>query len=447
MKPIRFVLACVILISACAPRVPLPTATEIVEVSPAPPLVVTATLLPQPVQSGTITPESTARHLRIFEQLWNTVDTQYVYPDFHGVDWEAAYSEFESRIESGLSDEIFWQAMREMVDRLADDHSAFLTPSEAREEDDQLSGTLAYVGIGVYAAAQDDKEQAVIFHVFPGSPAAEAGLRVHDAILRIDGQRVVDADGTEHLDWLRGPTGTSTVLTVRSPGAAPREVTVTRRRISGTLHSTGRVLPVEAANQSIGYIMIPTLWDTAIEDSTRQVLRDLTSGGQLDGLIVDMRINAGGSSNNLLALLGFFTAGQHGEFAGRDQTRPLEVVADPIGNSQNVPLVILISPDTQSYAEVLSGVLREAGRAQLVGQTTAGNIETIYGYDFEDGSRAWIARETFIPPSGDDWETTGLIPDVTVAADWDEFADQDDPYIAAALDLLTQPVGTALPPN
>ncbi|HJW82890.1 MAG TPA: hypothetical protein VJ754_01175, partial [Anaerolineae bacterium] len=74
---------------------------------------------------------------------------------------------------------------------------------------------------------------------------------------------------------------------------------------------------------------------------------------------------------------------------------------------------------------------------------TAGNIETVYGYDFEDGSRAWIARETFIPPSGDNWENVGLAPGVRVDRAWDEFTEADDPYLAAALELLAPTAGAS----
>jgi C-terminal peptidase prc len=448
MKQTRSLLLTLALLIACAPRTPLPTAslepTQRPTTIPTPtPIVVTAAsptpiVEPTPTAASTLDPETTTRHQRIFEQVWNTVDAQYVYPDFNGLNWAAVYDEFRARIDAGLSDEDFWRAMSEMIDRLGDDHSTFVTPAEAQEEDAQLQGDLSYVGIGVYSGIQADKQQAVIFTVFPGSPADEAGLRAHDAILAIDGRPVVAADGASNLDLLRGPSGVDLALRVRSPGEAPREGFLIRRRIDGALRATGQLLD-SPDGRRIGYLMVPSLWDAGIKSSARQALAALMAGGRLDSLIVDMRINGGGVSTNLLALLGIFTDGQRGEFAGRDQPRPLTVIAEPIGNSQDVPLIILVGPDTESYAEVFSGVLREAGRARLVGMTTAGNIETVYGYDFEDGSRAWIARETFVPPSGEDWEQAGLVPDMIVDAAWDEFTDEDDPCLAAALQLLVQP--------
>jgi C-terminal peptidase prc len=441
----------VLLLVACAPRTPEPIPLATPAASPTSDASPTPEPTPTPVAVATTAPpvtkeplandaEATARQRRIFEQLWNTLDTQYVYADFNGVDWDAVYVEFSARIEGGLSDEDFWRAMSEMIDRLGDDHSTFLTPAEAREQDEQLGGTLTYIGIGVEAGVQADKAQAVIYNVFPGSSAEQAGLRPHDAILAIDGEAVVLPDGTDNLDKLRGELGSSVALTVRSPGGLPRQVTLQRRRVNGTLQVTGRLLSGDSAGR-IGYMMVPNLWDTAIESSARETLAALMAGGRLDGLIIDMRTNNGGLSTNLLALLGFFVHGSHGEFIGRDGVRALTVTPDPIGNSQEVPLIILISEASVSYAEVFTGVLREAGRARLVGQTSAGNIETIYGYDFEDGSRAWIARETFVPPSGDDWENAGLDPDVRLDADWDEFTEANDPAIAVALELLARPAG------
>lgn len=457
----RLLLAILSIFAACVPRTPIPgrtptplpgtpvefqagstletTATSIEIEAP------TATEALAPTTLLTVDADTVDRHERIFEQLWNTLNTQYVYPDFNGVDWSAVYDDFKARVAAGQSDEEFWRSMSEMIKQLDDDHSNFMTPIEAREQDDQLNGNLSYTGIGVEAGAQEEKRQAVIYTVFPGSPAEEAGLSAHDAILEIDGQPAVNADGTHNLELIRGEPGTPVVLKVKSPGQTPRDVSIVRRRIGGSLRVNGRLLS-EAPGWRIVYLFIPNLWDAAIESSARQALTELMSTGSLDGLIVDMRTNSGGLSTNLLALLGFFTEGQHGEFVSRDSVRALTVTADPIGNSQQVPIVILISRASVSYAEVFSGVLREAGRARLVGQTTAGNIETIYGYDFEDGSRAWIARETFVPPSGDDWEATGLVPDVPIDADWDEFTEQNDPALAAALELLA-PLAGNIPPN
>jgi len=133
-------------------------------------------------------------------------------------------------------------------------------------------------------------------------------------------------------------------------------------------------------------------------------------------------------------LLAFFASGQMGEFVSRNgATTPIRVRAAGIGNSQQVPLTVLISSATESFAEVLAGTLQAARRATLVGQSTAGNVEVLRSHEFEDGSRLWLAEETFRLPDGSSWEGSGLIPDVLIPLGWDEYTEDSDPVLAAAL--------------
>src|SRR4030095_9213693 len=184
----------------------------------------------------------------------------------------------------------------------------------------------------------------------------------------------------------------------------------------------------------IGYILIPSFLDETIPD---QVKKTLETFGDLDGLILDNRMNGGGASNVLIPMLGFFTSGSVGDFVSRNAKRPLEISAKPVRNSQSVPLVVLIGKDTISYGEVFAGVLQDLGRAKIVGQTSKGNVETLRGHNFADGSQAWIAQERFEPiRSKVNWEKRGVKPDVEAHAEWDTFTFEDDPGVAAALRLL-----------
>jgi carboxyl-terminal processing protease len=188
----------------------------------------------------------------------------------------------------------------------------------------------------------------------------------------------------------------------------------------------------------IGYIFLPHLGDETIPGQVRDALRAMTAPGPLDGLILDNRLNGGGASPVLEALLGLFTEGTPGYFVSRDDARPLEIEAEDVGGSQAVPLVVLVEVETASYGEVLSGVLGESGRATLIGQTTFGNVETLWAFGFEDGSRAWIAREAFqfADQAVGEWEDTGIVPDIVVPTRWDLFTEANDPAMAAALDVL-----------
>lgn len=392
-----------------------------------------ATALAQPTPELQINPEvSKDTQLEVFDEMVPIISDVYVYPDFNGKDWNAIAANYRARIEAGLSTEQFYDAMQAMIVELGDEHSGFESPADVAQSEADLSGNNDYVGVGIYILPQLEKNQAAVIFVFPGSPAELSGLKPHDTILAVDGLPIV-ANGESFLFLARGPECSALVLTVRSPGGEPRDVMIVRQRIQSPLLIDSRLIPTSDGSR-IGYIFLPTFFDQTIPGQVEEALR---SFGPLDGLIIDNRLNGGGSSEVVEPILAFFASGTMGEFVSRDGKRPLTITANPIENSQDVPLVILVSEETVSFGEIFSGVLRDSGRAQIVGQTSLGNVEILHGYDFDDGSRLWIAAETFDSAFSDtDWEKTGIIPDLAVTADWDEFIFETDPAIPAALSLL-----------
>ena len=152
-----------------------------------------------------------------------------------------------------------------------------------------------------------------------------------------------------------------------------------------------------------------------------------------------MRINGGGALDVLRPSLGFFTRGDIGRLVNRRGSRlTIAIRAENVGLSQRLPLAVLIGPATESYAEVFAGALQAKGRAKLLGQNTAGNIETLRAHEFEDGSRLWLAEESFKLTNGNSWEGAGLAPDITIAAGWDEHTADNDPVIVAAMQVLSE---------
>jgi C-terminal peptidase prc len=365
------------------------------------------------------------------------VNDNYLYSDFNGQDWDSIGVEYRARIEEGLSDEDFYAAMEEMVFRLNDDHSAFLNPEDAASEDSEFAGENDFVGIGVLTTAIPERDRIAIILTFPGSPAEQAGLKPHDSILEADGVPVLDENGIRR-DLLRGPAGTQVTLTVQSPGEAPRQVNVIRNRVNGPVPVFYTWL--ESSNGGkIGYILLTTFADETTDDQVAEAIEQLTQEAPLDGLVLDNRYNSGGADNVARGVLSYFTSGVLGHFVDRDQVqRSMEVIGNNLYDSYTIPLVVLIGPDTASFGEIFSGVLRDAGRAHLIGEQTEGNIELLWGYDFEDGSRAWIAKETFRPANHpeQDWEREGIAPDEIITSNWDEVTLENDPVIQAALNYL-----------
>ncbi|HSO27871.1 MAG TPA: S41 family peptidase, partial [Anaerolineales bacterium] len=177
--------------------------------------------------------------------------------------------------------------------------------------------------------------------------------------------------------------------------------------------------------------------DLTVIDQVGTALRTLTAEAPLDGLILDNRHNAGGANTVLEGVLSYFTQGLVGYFVNRWEERPLYIEAVDVNGSQHLPLVVLIGEDTASFGEVFAGILQDLERATLIGVPTMANVETLYVYDFVDGSSAWIAHDTFRPVnSNPDWETTGVIPDITVPSEWDQITQATDPAINAALSFF-----------
>lgn len=112
-----------------------------------------------------------------------------------------------------------------------------------------------------------------------------------------------------------------------------------------------------------------------------------------------------------------------------------------VNGSQTVPTVVLVRTNTVSYGEEMSGILQAGGRATVIGQTTRGNVETLHAFGLDDGSRVWLATETFDATGATygPWEETGIIPDVDVPTRWDLYDETGDPALAAAVDLLSTP--------
>ena len=397
----------------------------------------TPTLVIQSAKTGSpLSPVMRDQHRRIFRSVWRTVQQHYLYEDYRGVDWLAVRQEFAPLVDAAQDDAAFWALMQAMIAQLGDEHSSFLTPEEALTEDRAMHGELDYVGIGVFIAVPEDVDYGVILFPLPDSPAAVAGLRPHERILSVAGTPACcDEDGFDNLHLLRGPEGTDVEVVLQSSDTVTRTVRVRRERIQTQVPILSRHLPL--GERTIGYVMVPTLWDGTIAERMRSTLVDLAAEDELSGLILDLRVNGGGAFTELYEVLSLFVDGEVGYFYRHGAKRDmLTIKSDPVVGSQDMPLIVLIGPYTESFAEVLSGILQDVGRAQLIGATTAGNVETLHPYDLADGSRLWLAEETFFPLSGTRWEGVGVQPDRVVNDAWEDFTDMNDPYIAEALEVF-----------
>lgn len=424
---------------ALATLPPRPTPIEFATLAPKPTAIPRPTVTPAPSFRAT-TPAGPRgdpdRQRRVLDEAIGWIRLEYVYPDFNGLDLDAERRAVEGRIQAGLSDAAFHAEMRALVGRLNDNHSAYFAPDEVEALEERNSGGAEYVGFGVNVGVSADKRFAFIVQVYPNSPAERAGLRPHEHIVQIDGQPVIDGAGQISAELFLGADGSRARVTARAPGGPTREVIVTRGKVSNSDGVEARML---ASQRKIGYVLIETFAERGLIYRTRDAVRGLMdqAGGRLDGLVIDMRNNEGGFLPALEDHLALFTRGRGGSMVTRDgEADELAISPLDIGNSQTVPLVILIGDDTASFGEVFCGVLRFHGRARLVGQATPGVIETLLPFDLEDGSQVYLAREVFRLPDGSTWSRRGLQPDAPIRERWEDVTLEADTAVAEAVRLL-----------
>jgi C-terminal peptidase prc len=318
-----------------------------------------------------------------------------------------------------------------MVTELGDDHSRYLSPWDADEEDDLMSGNTSYVGVGIFSKHNETEIQVV--YVFPGSPAEEGGIKRRDVITAVDGGPITEDD--EDLSRIRGPQGSKVTLTVRSPGEEPRDVELVRGPINGAvLPSASRL----EADPSVGYLVIPSFDPEDMDEQVADELEKLVEGDEpLAGIVVDLRGNGGGLIDTMERIVGQFMTGEGGKYASRGREH---LMIPPRGTMyqelKDVPLVVLVDEGSESASEMMTGALQHRGRAKVVGVSSAGNTETVYPYDFDDGSRLWLAEEGFQLPDGSTLEGTGVIPDAEIDVDWTEYPESEDPHILKAIELI-----------
>jgi C-terminal peptidase prc len=383
----------------------------------------------------------TASQLDVFDGTAAAIRDHYVDPAFNGRDWSGITASHRAKVAGGLTTDAFYTEMEAYVRALGDDHSYFASPAKVAADAAALAGGVGFVGIGALLQPLIDKARVTIVSVHPDSPAARAGLRPHDSVLATNGVAIVENGKVRRL-LTRGPDCSQATLLVQSPGEPPRDVALVRYPVPGSTPIDARLARTTDGSR-VGYILIPSFFDTTIVTRVKTALERLAP---LDGLILDNRMNPGGSSTVHEPILALFAAGPVGRFLSRERSRSLTLSATPVGNSQSVPLAVLVSEETVSFGELFAGIVKDIGRGKVVGQRTKGNVETLRRHGLSDGSQVWIASERFDPAvSHAEWERTGIVPDVNAHADWDSFTFENDPGVAAAVTLLRQtaPAGVA----
>ncbi len=289
-----------------------------------------------------------------------------------------------------------------------DPYTTVFDEKSETEHNIQFQGKLA--GIGARIGNHDD--QLVLVTVYPGSPAAKAGLRDGDAVLRVNDMSAKNILVSDAVERIRGDEGTTVSLTIQRKGeASPRAVIVTRGMV--TIPSvTSKMLSGEVL-----YTEITHFSQTTPDDFRAQVAAAVDEG-RVHGVLIDLRKNSGGSMLGSSAIGDLFlTKGILISTAGRGGTPARGLTAEVLATSDtpfaNLPVVFLTSPMSASGSELLAASLRNNDRALIVGEHSFGKGTVQKTFPLDSQSTLKMTVGHFLP-NGRPIPGGGLAPDVEI---------------------------------
>tara|TARA_R110002124_G_scaffold72861_4_gene195729 strand:- start:1377 stop:2687 length:1311 start_codon:yes stop_codon:yes gene_type:complete len=286
-----------------------------------------------------------------------------------------------------------------------DPHSTYLTEDAFQSLQDTTSGE--FTGLGLEVGMEDGYVK--IISPIDGSPAAEAGLRSGDVILKLGNVPVKGMTLNEAIEIMRGPKGSEIELSIGRPGESqPFEVTLVRNTIKVASVRESWLEP------GYGYIRIAQFQSSTGAD-VRKSLEKLMSEEKLKGLVLDLRNNPGGILRASVDVAGLFMNGGNVVYTeGRVANSDMYYDADPLDATDGVPIVVLINQGSASASEIVAGALQDHSRAIIMGTQSfgKGSVQTVL--PLSDSRAIKLTTALYFTPNGRSIQAEGIVPDIEV---------------------------------
>ncbi|HLD18036.1 MAG TPA: S41 family peptidase [Patescibacteria group bacterium] len=320
--------------------------------------------------------------------------------------------------------ELFYGSLKGMFASLGDPYTVFFDPKEAKEFQQDLSGS--FEGIGAEIGIKDKQLQIVA--PLSGSPAEQAGLKTGDFILAIDGKATDGMSVEEAVFLIRGARGTTVVFSLFREGwKEPQNFSVVRDTI--TVDS----LVYEMRPDGVAVIRIAMFNDETPSLFVNAVNEILNSGAK--GVILDLRGDPGGL---LTAAIDIASAWIGPQPVVLEKSQGNQRVYTGSGSERlaQIPTMVLVNGGSASASEIVSGALQDYGLATLIGTQTFGKGSVQDYSELPDGSAIKITEAEWLTPKGRSINEIGIEPDVTVEWTEEDMKVGRDPQMNKALELL-----------
>ncbi|MGC9350810.1 MAG: S41 family peptidase [Sulfurovum sp.] len=316
-----------------------------------------------------------------FTQILNVIETQYV----------------DEVNTTALVD----KALKGMLNNL-DAHSTFMDTKAYKDLNVQTKGEFGGLGVSI---GMKDGALTVIAPI-DGTPAAKAGMKAGDIILKIDDKATIGMDIDESVKLMRGKPGSDVTLTViRKKEPKPLEIKITRDIIK--IQS----VYAKSIENNLLYLHI-TSFDQKVVDGVKEAIREHNN---TQGIVLDLRNNPGGLLDQAVGLVDLFVEkGVIVSQKGRSSIENIDYKATKKSSDTSTPIVILVNGGSASASEIVSGALQDFNRAIVVGEKTfgKGSVQVVMPISKEEAVKLTVAR--YYLPSGRTIQAEGVTPDITV---------------------------------
>ncbi len=293
-----------------------------------------------------------------------------------------------------------------------DPYSAYMSPKTLMEMQEDTSGEFGGLGIEV------SMEAGVVRVISPidDTPAAKAGLKAGDYIVKINDTQVQGKTLIEAVDLMKGPVGTSIELTVRRKG----------EKNALTFNITREIIEIQSVksdllDNNIGYLRLTSFNDNS-SDQIKKKVQELKKNNDLKAYILDLRNNPGGLLSQAIEISDYFL--ENGEIVSTKSRTPSENkkwFAKEGDITDGKTLIVLINNGSASASEIVAGALKDHKRAIILGENSygKGSVQSIIPLRNNGAIRLTVAK--YYLPSGKSISEVGVIPDIELIEDGDNF--------------------------
>ena len=312
-------------------------------------------------------------------------------------------------------EKLFYGAYDGMLQTL-DPYSAFLPPVSKEDLDIDTKGEFGGIGIEI---SQDEHKVLTVVTPLEGTPAFKAGVQAGDKIWKIEGKTTDGVSLSDAVKKLRGKKGTSVTITVihETDPRKPVDIAIVRDVIK--VKSIVDVRMVDE-KEKIGYIRMTQFQEKTADDMDAAVKSLIDRG--MRALILDLRFNPGGLLDSAIEVSErFVDKGVIVSTKGRNESNKKVFNADGGSAYPPFPVALLVSGQSASASEIVSGCLQDHKRAVIVGSRTfgKGSVQTVL--PLENGKSAMrLTTAYYYTPSG---RCIHRKPDATEKDDWGIYPD------------------------